>query len=216
MSQSPLVVAIDGGAGTGTSTAAEGVSIALDVPHLNTGSMYRAIAWECMRNGIDLLDDAGCTQIAREAELEFDGGTVTKVNGTEVGHALYGEGMGPHASTVSGNRGVRLAMVELQRQIASEQGAVMEGRDIGTNVFPDAPFKFYFTCEPTERVRRVNAGGRHHETIDSLLARDKADEAHAHGTFKQAEDAVEIDTTNLSKAEVIAEIVHIIHTSGAI
>ena len=210
-----IVVAIDGGAGTGTSTAAEGVARTLDLPHLNTGSMYRALAWEATRQGLDLNDETACTLLAETAEMELDGGTVARINGHDVRKQLYAEGMGPRASDISGLVGVRRAMVQLQRAIALERGAVMEGRDIGTNVFPDTPHKFFFTCDPKERMRRVNAGGRHHETVKSLLARDAADEAHAHGTFKRHEEAIAIDTTNLTAAEVIATIIErVIKTTG--
>lgn len=212
---SKLIIAIDGGAGTGTSTVAEGVSLALGIPHLNTGSMYRALAWEALRQGIDLLDNEATTAIAKSADLELENGKVIRINGRDVRDKTYAEGMGPAASAISGNQGVRAAAVIKQREVASKTGAVMEGRDIGTNVFPETPHKFYFVCDPAERVRRVNAGGRHHETIESLLARDKADEAHVHGTFAKADDAIEIDTTHITAAEVIAKIVeHVIQIDG--
>ena len=210
-----LIIAIDGGAGTGTSTVAEEVSRALNVPHFNSGSMYRALAWEALRQGIDLADPEATTELAETVDMELRDGRAAVINGNEVYAHAYSEGMGPAASLISGHQGVRVAMVAYQRQLAEQSGAVMEGRDIGNGVFPNAPYKFYLVCEPAERVRRVNAGGRHHETIESLLARDKADEAHQFGTFTKAADAIEIDTTHISAAEVTATIVeHVIQAEG--
>jgi len=210
-----IIVAIDGGAGTGTSTAAEGVARALGIPHLNTGSMYRALAWEALHQGCDLKDDAACTLIAETAEIEMDAGVAIAINGCDIRDQIYRPGMEAYTPIMAGHAGVRHIMVELQRAIAAEHGAALEGRDIGTHVFPDTPHKFYFVCDPAERVRRVNAGGRQHETIKSLLARDAADEAHTVGAFRKAADAIEIDTTHISAAEVIAAIVeHVVRQRG--
>jgi cytidylate kinase len=209
-----LIIAIDGGAGTGTSTAAESVAQALGIPHLNTGSMYRAIAWEARRQGIDWSDEPRIESMAQKATLDLKAGKAHRINGREVGDGLYTDGTGRGASVVSGYKGVREYMVKRQRELAQAEGAVMEGRDIGTNVFPDTPYKFYFVCDAEERVRRLKAGGRHDETIETLLARDRDDEAHEHGTFARHDDALEIDTTHLDQAGVIEVILNRVRAAG--
>jgi cytidylate kinase len=211
---SALIIAIDGGAGTGTSTAAEGVAKALGIPHLNTGSMYRAIAWECQQQGVDWSDSASCDQVAESAQLEITDGKVTAINGKDVSSELYVNGMGRGASAVSAHRGVRHAMVRTQREYGQEHSVVMEGRDIGTNVFPDTPFRFYFVCDAAERVRRLKAGGRHDETVEHLLARDRDDEAHEQGAFIRHRDAIEIDTTAMPVDAVIAKIVETVRAAS--
>ena len=205
-----LTVAIDGGAGTGTSTAAEGVAKALGIPHLNTGSMYRAITWECQRQGVDLADGEACARIAGEAEMGFDAGKVVKINGCDVREELYSGGIGRVTPIVAGHQHVRSAMVRIMKAFAEANGAVMEGRATATEVLPDTPYKFFFVCDAKERIRRLRLGGRHDETLESLMERDRVDEAHEHGTFRRHDDAIEVDTTAMSPQQVIDAIVEIV------
>ena len=197
-----LIVAIDGGAGTGTSTVAQGVAKRLGLPHLNTGELYRGITFAVLQAGIDPHDAEGALRIAKAIKFEFGGGNVVSVNGHDVRGKLHQEDVNRQVAVVSSHPAVRDQILALQRGYADEHGVVMEGRDITTRVFPDTPYKFHFTCDPEERVRRVNAGGRSHETVDSRLQRDAADAAKVVGTFKQAEDATVIDTTNRTVEDV--------------
>ncbi len=207
-SSSPLIIAIDGGAGTGTSTAAKGVSKALNIPHLNTGELYRGITFAVLAAGKDPHSAADCLEITKAIEFELDKGNVIGVNGQDVRGKLHLQDVNDLVSLVSSYPAVRDEIVDLQRSYAAEHGVVMEGRDITTRIFPDTPYKFFFTCEPEERVRRVNAGGRSHETVDSLLARDESDATRKTvGAFKQAEDATVIDTTHLDAEGVIQAII---------
>lgn len=199
----PIIIAIDGGAGTGTSTAAKGIAKALGIPHLNTGELYRAITFAMLREGLDPKSADQALKLTKSIKFELEAGNVVKVNGYDVRGKLHLEDVNSLVALVSSYPAVRDEIVDYQRNYAKAHGVVMEGRDIGTRIFPDAPFKFFFVCDPAERVRRVNAGGRSHETVESLLARDAADAAKPVGAFKQAADSVVIDTTHLNTEEVI-------------
>ncbi|HEX7259966.1 MAG TPA: (d)CMP kinase [Candidatus Saccharimonadia bacterium] len=205
-----LIIAIDGGAGTGTSTVARGVAERLKLPHLNTGELYRGITFLVLQNGINPIDSAEILKLAKTIDFGFDDSNVVTVNGYDVRGKLHQEDINEQVAVVSSHEPVRDEILHLQRNFANEHGVVMEGRDITTRIFPETPYKFYFTCDPEERVRRVNAGGRAHETVASLLKRDAADAAKVVGTFKQADDATVIDTTNRTIDEVVSFIVELV------
>jgi len=207
MKTEPFIIAIDGGAGTGTSTAAKGVAKALGLPHLNTGELYRGITFAVLAEGKDPHSAEDSLEVARAIDFQLESGNVVGVNGQDVRGKLHLQAVNDLVSLVSSYPAVRDQILHLQRDYAREHGVVMEGRDITTRIFPDTPYKFYFVCEPKERVRRLNAGGRSHETVASLLARDDSD-AHRKtvGAFKQAPDATLIDTTHLDSVGVIQAI----------
>jgi len=207
MKSKPLIIAIDGGAGTGTSTAAKGIARELGIPHLNTGELYRAITFEVIRQNLDPEDADKVQQLTGSIDFGLEKGNVTSVNGLDVRGKLHLEDVNSLVSVVSSHPSVRDEIVGFQRDYAKANGVVMEGRDIGTRIFPKAPYKFFFVCDPAERVRRVNAGGRSHETVEALLARDAADAAKSVGRFKQPDDAIVIDTTHLNSEAVIGKVV---------
>lgn len=207
-SSEKLIIAIDGGAGTGTSTAAKGVAKALNIPHLNTGELYRGITFAVLAAGKDPYSAADCLKITKAIEFELEEGNVVKVNGQDVRGQLHLRDVNELVSLVSSYPEVRDEILDFQRDYAKENGVVMEGRDITTRIFPDTPHKFYFMCDPNERVRRLSAGGRTHETIESLTARDKSDtHRKSVGALKQAPDATVIDTTNLDAQGVIDAVI---------
>ncbi len=197
------IIAIDGGAGTGTSTVAKRVAEKLGLPHLNTGELYRGITYAVLQAGVDPSNGEAAHEITKTIEFGFEDGGVASVNGLDVRGKLHRKDINEQVAVVSSHPAVRDEIVQLQRAFATQHGVVMEGRDITTRIFPDTPYKFFFTCDPEERVRRVNAGGRTHETLESLLKRDAADAAKRVGTFKQAEDALVIDTTHRNVEEVV-------------
>jgi cytidylate kinase len=214
MKTEPLIIAIDGGAGTGTSTAAKGIAKALDLPHLNTGELYRGITFAVLAAGKDPHSATDCLAVTKAIDFQLESGNVVGVNGQDVHGKLHLQDVNDWVSLVSSYPAVRDEIVGLQRDYAREHGVVMEGRDITTRIFPDTPHKFYFVCDPEERVRRLNAGGRSHETVATLLARDDSD-AHRKtvGAFKQAPDATVIDTTHLDADGVVQAILAHVKTS---
>jgi CMP/dCMP kinase len=201
-----LIIAIDGGAGTGTSSAAKAVAKELGVPHLNTGELYRGITYAVIKAGLDTNTAEDCYQIAKDIQFKLEMGNVVGVNGEDVRGKLHLPDVNAQVYIASSYPEVREIVYAFQREYAHEHGAIMEGRAIA-HEFPQAQLKFFFVCDPTERVRRLNLGDRSHETLETLKRRDEADTNRAHGAFKKADDAVELDTTNLSLQEVVDEIV---------
>ncbi len=196
------VVAIDGPAGSGKSTIAKSLADRLKWSFLDTGAMYRAVTALALREGIDPLDTAAVAVLAAKSQIEtipsvlINGVDVTvEIRQPEVNHAV---------SIIAANPQVRAAMVERQREWSQRQpaGTVVEGRDIGTVVFPDAVLKVYLTASPEERARR-----RGDESAASIQRRDDIDSSRDHSPLRADESAVLIDTTNKEIETVIEEIV---------
>jgi cytidylate kinase len=215
MKSQPTIIAIDGGAGTGTSTAAKAIAKELGIPHLNTGELYRAITFEVLRQKADPKSATEVLEVTKSIDFGLEAGNVVSVNGQDVRGKLHLQDVSSLVSLVSSHPAVRDEIVDFQRNYAKAHGVVMEGRDIGTRIFPDAPHKFFFICDPAERVRRVNAGGRSHETVEALLARDAADAAKSVGRFKQPDDAIVVDTTHLDAEGVIRTVIEAVRQRQA-
>ena len=211
-----MVVAIDGPSGVGKSTVARAVASALGVPYLDTGSYYRAVTHVALRAGISPEDEPGILQAIGEAEFEVVDGALT-LDGADISAEIRGPEVTAAVSTVAAHPDVRHAVVAMQRAWADEQGgdAVVEGRDIGTVVFPDAPVKVFLTADAETRARR-RAGDPEAEgaTLQELVAdmrrRDAADSSRAASPLRPADDAVEIDTTDLSIAEVVRRVLDLV------
>ncbi len=201
------IVAIDGPAGSGKSTVARAVAAALGWSFLDTGAMYRAVTAEVLRLGLDPADAEAVGAVAASATIS----TVPRVeiNGRDVESVIRGEAVNVAVSTVAANPAVRRAMVTRQRAWAAAQpnGTVVEGRDIATVVFPDARLKVYLTASLDERARR-----RGDEGAGSVSRRDRADEGRDASPLRQANDAVVLDTTDLSIDQVVEEIVRWLKT----
>lgn len=212
-----MIVAIDGPAASGKSTVAKALAQRLGLAYLDTGAMYRALAVEAVARGIDLSDNKALTQLAQEAEVSFehegDSPFPTKVlvSGRDVTTEIRTPAIDKAVSPVSAAPGVRVAMVEQQRRIASEvPDTVLEGRDIGTTVFPDAEVKVYLTASAEERARRRTidmerrgAGMTYAEVHADLLRRDAYDASREASPMTQAADAVGLDTTGMTIDEVV-------------
>lgn len=207
-----LVVAIDGPAGAGKSSVSRGLAARLGLRHVDTGAMYRVVGVLARDAGVDAADDAALARLV--AALVFDeAGERVVVGGRDLTQAIRAADAGEWASRVSTRPVVRERLVALQRRLGAG-GVVMEGRDIGTVVFPDAAVKVFLTADPRERARRRAAELRAcGDTVDedalaaTIATRDRRDSERADSPLRPAADAVVVDTTALGLAEVIERLV---------
>ncbi len=206
---SPDIVAIDGPGGSGKSTVARTLARRLGWAYLDTGAMYRAVTAEVLAQRVPVNDEAAVIALAAAAVIATT--PRVSINGRDVEGEIRSDPVNDHVSAVAAIPGVRVAMVERQRAWAAAQmrGAVVEGRDITTVVFPHATLKVYLTASFAERARR-----REDESAQALGRRDTADHARVVSPLVQAADAVVIDTTNLSVETVVEEIVSCLRTSS--
>jgi len=218
----PLVVAIDGPSGSGKSSTSRGVAARLGLRYLDTGAMYRGITWWMLQHDVDVADPAAVA--ARVGEASIVSGTdpqapTITVDGVDVAEAIRGEDVNASVSPVSAVPEVRARLLQLQREIiAAGGGIVVEGRDIGSAVAPDAPVKVFLTADPAARAARraLEEGGSDVDaTRASLLARDKIDSGRTVSPLTMAEGAVHIDTTPYSLDEVIGLVVALVEAVEA-
>ena len=207
-----ILVAIDGPAGSGKSSVARAVAGRLGVVNLNTGAAYRAAALLALRENVDLADGEGLAALARRVELDPDGASI---DGRRVGESdLRSPEVSAAASKVSAHPPLREVLLPVQRAAAQKArakgGAVVEGRDIGTVVLPDAELKVYLSAAPEERARRRAYQTGREEELDRIRAalarRDRQDSERDISPLKPASDAVVLDTTSLSLEEVISRV----------
>jgi cytidylate kinase len=210
-----MVIAIDGPAGAGKSSVARGVAAELGFTYLDSGAMYRCVALAATERGADLDDGEEIGAIARALEITLDGERV-RLEGRDVSEAIREPAVTEASSRVSIHPQVREAMVATQRRLIAAGGFVAEGRDIGTVVSPDSPLKVFLTATETERARRraAQTGEGEGEVLAAIRRRDERDRTREHSALRVAEDAVEIDTTGLSKDEVVARVVALARERG--
>lgn len=217
MQRRDLVVAIDGPSGSGKSTVSRGVARRLGLRYLDTGAMYRALTWLALDRHIDLSDAAALTELAESAPLQITADPHAPrivAAGTDVSEAVRGPEVTAAVSTVSAVPGVRAAMVRRQQELIGSGGIVVEGRDIGSAVAPDAPLKIFLTADSATRAaRRSRQDGtgltadRLASTEADLARRDTADSARAASPLAQAPDAVVVDSTTMDVDQVVETII---------
>ncbi len=209
-------IALDGPAGSGKSTIAKAIAKDYDILYLDTGAMYRACGLKAIRMGVDTKDEQAVEKLLPMIDLKVeykDGTQHTILDGEDVSLAIRENAVSMAASNISAHPCVRVKLVEMQREIAKRMSCVLDGRDIGTAVLPDAKFKFFITADSKVRaMRRFKELQARGENVDfdklhqEIVARDKQDSERAYSPLRQAEDAMVIDTSNMTVDEVIAAV----------
>ncbi|MDE2510185.1 MAG: (d)CMP kinase [Elusimicrobia bacterium] len=214
-----LIIAMDGPAGVGKSTVGGLLAKSLGYQFINTGEMYRALTWKALEDGVDLDDQDAVTALAKRIKWEFkpieEGGTTLKtfIDGVPVTGQIREERVSINSSRVAANPGVRKFLSKLQRDLGEDGAIVMEGRDITTNVFPDADAKVYLDASPEERAsrryRQLKAAGQEADRgaiLAAILKRDLNDLKREINPLKQAPDALIIDSTQMTMHQVADKI----------
>lgn len=211
-----MVVAIDGPSGVGKSTVSRAVAAALGIPYLDTGAYYRLATLVTLRAGGDPADPDDVLEVLDGIEIDFQNGRLL-VDGTDVSQELRSPEVTAAVSVVAAHARVRRAVVDLQRRWVERHGgdAVVEGRDIGTVVFPDAPIKVFLTADPDVRARRRAAdpeaqGHTVEGILEQIARRDEADTSREASPLRAADDAVTIDTSDLTVADVVRQILDLV------
>ncbi len=216
-----LVIAVDGPAGVGKSTVCKIVAESLGYSFINTGEMYRALAWKALSAGIDPEDEAAVSALPAALKWEFrrvDGSAIkTYLDGELMDNRIFAEEVSRTSSNIARYAAVREFMKQLQRELGRDGGILMEGRDIGTAVFPDAELKIYLDAAPEARARRryeqLDRKGMRADYADILagiIARDSNDKGRKIAPLKKAEDGVVVDTTDKSIGQVTDEILTLV------
>ena len=215
-----MIIAIDGPSGSGKSTLGRMLARALKLLYIDTGSMYRAVALATIEARVDPSDKEAIVALANQIEIDLEGdpdSLAVLLNGRDVTDQIRTESVTEMSSIVSTIPGVRRAMVERQRAIG-KRGAVLNGRDIGTVVFPDADVKFFLTAAPEERAERrykedhaAGASTSFAETLADMVERDRRDSTRADSPLKVADDAIVIDSTGKNIDEVFEEMMSHVH-----
>ena len=211
-----ITIALDGPSGSGKSTIAKALSKKLNILYLDTGAMYRATAVKALKLGIDTLDEKGVSSFINDIDLEIkyiDGCQHTFLDGEDVSDIIREPHVSMAASNISSLRCVRLKMVDMQRKIASKMSCVLDGRDIGSYVLPDADYKFYITASvkirTDRRYKELKEKG-HNVDYDELMKeieqRDYNDKNRDFSPLVQADDALVIDTSDMTIDEVIEKV----------
>ncbi len=211
-----MIVTIDGPAGAGKSTTARELASRLSFQFLDTGAMYRAVTWLCLKQGVDLQDERAVAGAVERGKFLFQGGRVV-VDGEDVTREIRRSNVTNQTRYVAGNNVVRARLVELQRELASGDNVVTEGRDQGTVAFPHAECKFFLTASQESRARRRQqdlAQNGEEVALAEILAeqegRDQRDRNREYGALKPAADAIAIDTSDLSFDEVVTRMEEIV------
>lgn len=211
------VIAIDGPSGVGKGTVARALAAALGYRHVDTGAMYRAVAWRAQQLGVDLDSEDAVAAVARGAAIEVDGSRVV-IDGSDVSSAIRTPEVDRATTRVARLPKVRAELVARQRALADREPVVMEGRDIGTVVFPSAAVKIYLDASPEERARRRAHDPAHTAAqtqdlahiAEAMQRRDENDRTRQASPLSIAADATVVDTTGVAAAQVVERVLEIV------
>ena len=212
-----IAVAIDGPAAAGKSTIAKKVALMRGFTYIDTGAMYRAFTWYCLQKGVDCQDEKACCALIPEVHIELKPGYVVLCNGIDVSGPIRGTDVSGNVSYIASYKDIRLALVELQRKMAEKDSVIMDGRDIGTYVLPNAQVKIYqIASVETRAIRRYDENVQKgipctlEEIEEDVRKRDYIDSHRAFAPLKPAADSILLDTSFMSVEEVVNAVIEII------
>lgn len=213
-------IAIDGPSGTGKSTTAKDLSNTLGIAYVDTGAMYRAIGYVLNKQGVNLNDENAVVENMSKIDLELqyvDGNQRIYANGEDVTDTIRTQEIGEFASTIAVYKDVRKKLVQMQQEIANKNDVIMDGRDIGSCVLPLASFKFYLDANPEVRAKRrihelkeKGTTASYDQVLQEIIERDERDKNREESPLVKASDAIYIDTSNLTKGQVVSLMLKII------
>ena len=218
----PLVIAIDGPSGAGKGTVARAIADALGYRHVDSGAMYRAVGWRALRDGIPLDDEAALEALAERSRIVVTDSRIA-IDDADVTREIRTPAIDRAAASVARLPSVRSVLVRRQRELGAGGGIVMEGRDIGTVVFPDADVKIYLDASPEERARRRASDPAHAgmpaavaDVAKMMTERDRSDSTRTASPLYAAHDAVVVDTTDKNVESVVAEVLEVVRRQSQV
>lgn len=207
-----LVIAVDGPAGAGKSTIAKIIAEKLNINYIDTGAMYRAITYKCLKNNIDIENEEHVIEIAKSTDIDFRDNNIY-LDGITINDEIRTIEVSNNVSNVAKIKEVRFLMVDVQREIGTRNSVILDGRDIGSYVFPNADYKFFLIATPEERGNRrykelceKGYNTTLEEIIADIIKRDDIDSSREFAPLVKAEDAIEIDTTGKTIEEVVESV----------
>lgn len=215
MTNKNIIIAIDGPAGAGKSTVAKKIAEKLNITYLDTGAMYRAVTYKLLETSTEIENIAELQELLNNIDITYIDGFLC-LNGQKIGEEIRTAVINQNVSKVSSSADVRNAMTELQRNIGRQQSCIMDGRDVGTVVFPNADVKIFLVADVEKRALRRHLENKNNglessleEIKESILKRDKQDSERELAPLLKADDAIEIDTSDMSIDEVVSKIIDI-------
>jgi CMP/dCMP kinase len=226
LNKQQIIVAVDGPSASGKSTVSRRTAKAIDFIYVDSGALYRGITWKCVKDDIDVKDSQAVTNLLIKMEMKLvlkDGAVGYVIDGEDPGEEIRGEAVRERVADIASQQAVRVFIVDKLRQTANFGPLVMEGRDIGTIVFPDSPYKYYLDADPEERARRraaeiqaTEGEGDVSQVLDSLRRRDKKDSSRATAPLQIALGAKIINSTGMTIEQVVDTIVTDLKQAGAV
>ena len=208
-----MIIAVDGPAGAGKSTISKLIAKKLNINYIDTGAMYRAVTYKCLSEGVDVKNEEAVIEVAKRTDIDFRDNNIY-LDSKVVNEEIRTREVSANVSDVAKIKEVRYLMVDVQREIGTRNDVILDGRDIGSYVFPNADYKFFLVATPEERGRRrykelceKGFEGTLEEIIKDIEKRDEIDSNREFAPLKKADDAIEIDTTGLGIDEVVEVVV---------